>query len=232
MQDALNLTPQRQGFIDMVVAPDQEGVLRVSNMRPAGGTDFFEGSFTLQVPRDIVVDGVTVGTEVQPLTLDGLNLTEIQSAMTVGPMVHHFLNNDDHLVNYDSSLGTFPPFDPSARYARSAMYEGQDGRVHMVVFDAAPYSDFMKGVTPREAARIIPQDARWAVFVDGGQSSRLTFRRSLGGEIDSRGNRQYVRLHKLYKTSRTPTPGNYLWSGRGREVPSTIEVYLPAPKKD
>jgi hypothetical protein len=86
----------------------------------------------------------------------------------------------------------------------------------------------MKGVTPNEAAQQIPTDALWSVFLDGGQSSRFSFYNEKTDTVESRGNDQYVRLHKLAKTGQSILATNkedqFLWSRRGREVPSVVSL--------
>lgn len=233
----LNTTPHRANATDIGVSPDKNGVLRVNLIKPGGNTDFFSAYFILQIPNEKAAH-IAIGDKVEPKTLDGIALGEVESASTVGPLVNHFLNHEDHDVNYDSSLGTFPPFAANARYARSVMYEDAKGLIHMAVFDGVPNSKHMLGVTPQEAAQHIPQDTRWAVFLDGGQSSRLTFRYNkntlknpnLGNEIDSRGNDQYVRLHKQDKTGHMALAGQrYLWSNHGRPLP--VNIVLERKKK-
>ncbi len=222
----LNKTPYDVNCFDVVVSVDNDDSLYVSEINTQGGTDFFSGNFILQINKN-KYESIKIGDKVIPETIDGLNINDIKSAMTTGPNVDHFLENDDHDINHDLSLGSFPPFDPHARYARSVMYEGNDGHVHMVVFDAVPRSNYMKGVTPKEAAEILPKDIKWSVFLDGGQSSRITFTSTetviYDLNIDARGNKQYVRLNERTKTSQVAnTDDQFLWSGRGRPISSMI----------
>ena len=224
----LNFSPRAEDVVDVVVKAGTDGMLRVIAVNNGGGTDFFVGNFIVQLHRDDA-RGINIGDVVLPQTVGCINLQDVHSAITTGPLVHHFLLKDDHEINLDSSLGSFPPFAPGVRYARSVMYEDVDGLVHMVVFDAVPLSKFMKGVTPKEVAKNIPENARWAVFLDGGQSSRITFRS--GSDVDARGNRQYVRLHKTDKvTKESPIDVRFLWSARGRPL-TTMIVLKKIPKK-
>ncbi len=223
-----NTTPKQPHTLDIVVGKSKvSGTLEIVAINEGGGTDFFEGNFIMHGRKDDL-QHFQVGDEVLPTHIDSLDLKEVESAMTVGPMVHHFLSNDDHEINHDPSLGTFPPFAPNERYARSAVYADNDNAVHFVVFDAVPRSEYMKGVTPKEAAMNIPVDAQWAVFLDGGQSSRITFKADTQDGLDSRGNKQYVRLHKLAKSNQNGLAAGkedqYLWSRRGREVPSMVTL--------
>lgn len=226
----LNKTPKNEGYSDIVVSLDQEGFLRVTKINSECGTDFFEGNFILHIKNSHIHD-IKINDIVSPETLDGIEVKNIQSGVTTGPDVKYFIENKDHEINHDPSLGTFPPFSPNARYARSVMYEDLEGSVHMVVFDAVPRSTKMKGVTPKEVADNIPKDSKWAIFLDGGQSSRVTFVHNKEGEteIDSRGNQQYVRLHERYKTSQNTTDSKaedqFLWTRRGRPLSSMIVLY-------
>ena len=140
--------------------------------------------------------------------------------------MHHFLEHEDHPFNHDQSLGI--SVFGRARYARSVAYEDKDGRLHFTVFDGVPRSSHMKGVSPHEIARIIPTDARWAAFLDGGQSSRITYEHIEGGEADIRslGNKAYLRLHTQDETSLGIMQPNqrYIGPGIGRPVPSYIAI--------
>jgi hypothetical protein len=106
------------------------------------------------------------------------------------------------------------------------VYEDQNSNIHMVVFDAVPRSQHMKGMTPKEVAQNIPTDARWAVFLDGGQSSRMTF--ELNKKVDSRGNQQYLRLHRSNIKRGSTGQGvddQFLWTTKGRALSSMIALY-------
>lgn len=229
LRQDLNHTPIGNDVVDIVVNADEQGNLSVSSVKHGGGSDFFEGNFILQMKSNEAKD-IEVGDVVDPKTVSDFDLHEVNSAMTTGPSVASFQSHSDHEINNDPSLGTFPPFASNARYARSVMYEDRNGRIHMVVFDAVPRSEHMKGVTPYEAAKNIPEDAKWSVFLDGGQSSRVTFEsidpNTGSSKIDARGNKQYVRLHKLDKKSQMAgVDDRFLWTTRGRPLSSMIALY-------
>ncbi len=219
----LNQTPKQENVTDVVVSVTEQGEAKVSKVRPGGGSDFFEGNFILQMTKEEAAN-ITTGDLVDLKNIDGLDIKQISSAMTTGPEIKHFLTNDDHEMNHDLSNGSFPPFDPKARYARSIMYEDSAGQTHMVVFDAVPRSEKMKGVTPKEVAEFLPKDIKWGIFLDGGQSSRITFQSQPNpGEVRARGNSQYVRLHILDKKSQAVGGDErFLWTGRGRPISSMI----------
>lgn len=222
LQETNNFTPNTKDVVDVVISYIHDHLV-VSDIRVGGGTDFFKGNFILHFPKKNL-GNISVGDIVYPETLDTVSLSNITSGITTGPMVHHFLQSDDHDINHDPSLGTFPPFAADARYARSVIYKSPDQFIHMTIFDAVPRSEKMKGVTPKEVAEHIPQEAVWAVFLDGGQSSRITFRN--GNGIDFRGNQQYIRLHKRdKKTQSGSSDERYLWSRRGRELCSTVQLW-------
>lgn len=225
VQEHLNKTPVRPDVTDVVVRAHPDGILRVHSVLPGGGSDFFEGNFVLQMPNELARD-IEPDDEVDPTRLDKRNVHEIESAITVGPAVHHFLTHEDHPLNYNKSLGI--SVFGRARYARSVAYEDIDGRLHFTVFDAVPRSTHMKGITPHEIAPLIPQDARWAVFLDGGQSSRITYENVDNNEVDIRsfGNKAYLRLHTQDETSLgIMEPGQrYIGPGIGRPIPSFIAI--------
>ncbi|MBY0538972.1 phosphodiester glycosidase family protein [Patescibacteria group bacterium] len=235
VQEHLNKTPTRQDVTDVVVRTSPDGTLRVHSVLPGGGSDFFDGNFVLQMSNDVARD-IKTGDEVEPTLLDNIEIYGIESAITVGPLVHHFLENEGHSVNADKSLGN-SPFG-RVRFARSVAYEDNDGKLHFTVFDAVPRSTYMKGITPHEIARLIPTDARWAVFLDGGQSSRITYENVQNDEVDIRsfGNKAYLRLHTADETSLGIMEPNqrYIGPGIGRPVPSyiAIEKYIDSSNRD
>jgi hypothetical protein len=225
VQEHLNLTPARSDVTDVVVRAHPDGILRVHHVEAGGGSNFFDGNFVLQIPNELA-QGISVDDEVSPTLLDEIAVHEIESAITVGPSVHHFLEHEDHPLNHDHSLGI--TVFGKVRFARSVAYEDKDGMLHFTVFDAVPRSSHMKGVTPHEIAPLIPEDARWAVFLDGGQSSRITFENVENDEIDIRslGNKAYLRLHTQDETSLgiMQPDQRYIGPGIGRPVPSYVVV--------
>ena len=225
LNEKLNKTPKNPHKIDIVVSTQADGTASITKIQHGGGTDFFEGNYILHIPKTIA-ENFNVGDLINPKSIDGLELSTIDSAVTTGPLVPHFLAHDDHNINHDPSLGTFPPFAPDARYARSVIYEDKEGVIHMTVFDAVPRSEKMRGVTPKEAAQIIGGNNRWAVFLDGGQSSRITYKNA-DGSVEARGNTQYLRLHMPDKTSQAASgKERYMWTNHGRPVNSFIKLFL------
>ncbi len=222
LDESRNHTPKNPNKADIIIS-NNSGVLTIQQIVLGGGVDYFEGDFILHIPKKII-SKFQIGKKLQILDIDGLDVNNLISAISTGPQVKHFLDNDDHPINHDTSLGTFPPFAPEARYARSVVYKTKDESIHLTVFDGVPRSQKMLGVTPREVAKYINKipDVKWAVFMDGGQSSRITFKNE-NNKLDFRGNKQYLRLHKLDKKSQAPSvDGRYFWSARGRPVPSAI----------
>ncbi len=225
LNEEKNFTPANPNKTDLVVDIDEQNrKLIVSKIKEGGGVDFFEGLFILQVPNEIA-KSLNIGDFVSPIDIDGIALNSVLSAVSTGPLVHHFIENDDHPINHDPSLGTFPPFEKGKRYARSVVYK-QNGLIHFTVFDGVPRSRFMLGATPKEVAENIPENSDWAVFLDGGQSSRITFREQ-NGQIDAFGNKQYLRLHVADKTAQVAKDETrFLWTKRGRPVNSVIELVV------
>jgi hypothetical protein len=225
VQEHLNKTPIRSDVTDVIVRAHPDGTLRVHCVLQGGGSDFFDGNFVLQMPNEMAQD-INVDDEVHPTILDKINVHEIESGVTVGPLVHHFLDHEDHPLNYNKSLGI--SVFGKARYARSVAYETNDRKLHFTVFDAVPRSTHMRGITPHEIAQLIPKDAKWAVFLDGGQSSRITYENVENDEVDIRsfGNKAYLRLHTQDETSLgIMEPGQrYIGPGIGRPIPSFIAI--------
>lgn len=172
---AKNFTPKKNNVHDLVVNRDENDRLVVSSITHGGGTNFFDGLFILQITgeRDL---GQYRSAHVIPTYLDDITLGAIDSAVTIGPSIHHFRMYDDHDINHDISLGSLPPFARGRRKARSVIYK-KDGIMHMRVFDGAPFTTDFKGVTVEELSSIIGQEGfEWGFHSDPGHSARIVAR--------------------------------------------------------
>jgi len=223
LNEKLNKTQKNPYKTDIVVSTQADGTAHITKIQHGGGTDFFEGNYILHMPKTLA-ENFNLGDLINPKSIDDLELSTIDSAVTTGPPVQHFLTHDDHNINHDPSLWTFPPFALDARYARSVIYEDKEGAVHMTVFDAVPRSEKMRGVTPKEAAQFIGENNQWAVFLDGGQSSRITYKNT-GGNVEACGNTQYLRLNTLDKTSQDASgKERFMWTNHGRPISSSVQL--------
>lgn len=209
-----NFTPKTKDGFDLVINSDKNGLV-VSSLNTGGNTNYFAGAFVLQIQNQDPAK-YKPGDRVDPEHVDFLPLNDIDSAITIGPSVKHFLKNTDHPINSDSSLGSHPPF-VDKPLARSIIYKTSDGVVHFRIFDGAPRTELFKGVTPSWLANNMPVNhAEWMYDLDPGQSTRLVVRED--GEVSSYGNSHYMRWPKSENTT-------FLWSGaNGRLVPSSISL--------
>lgn len=209
-----NFTPQTRDGFDLIINNDENGLV-VSALNPGGNTNYFAGAFVLQIQNQDP-SKYKPGDRVHAENIDSIPLKGIDSAITIGPSIKHFLNNKDHPINRDVSLGSHPPFQEKP-LARSIIYKTLDGIIHFRVFDGAPRTEFFKGVTPGWLAHNIPvSDAEWMYSLDPGQSARLVTREE--GGVSSYGNSHYMRWPKSENTT-------FLWSAaNGRLVPSSISL--------
>ena len=122
-------TPHCPTKSDLIVRYDQEGILRVHTIKAGGNSNIFTGNFVIQCPSS---NNYRVGAVVTPQELDGISLHKVESGVSIGPNVHHFLDQDDHPINHDSSLGNNPPFE-NRRMTRSIVYKDATGRVHFFI---------------------------------------------------------------------------------------------------
>lgn len=214
LDEQLNFTPQEIDVFDVVVLADDDGTLRIKEVVVGGHTNLFAGNFILQV-RGGDAGRFQASSLVRPLTLDGIDLASIGSAVSVGPSVHHFLDKHDHEINHDLSLGERPPFE-QRRMARSVIYKDTGGGIHIRMFDGAPRTQHFQGITPQETALLLPKETvQWAYHLDPGQSSRLAVKEQ-DGKVATFGNQHYVRWPKKQERP-------FLWSpSNGRRVPSAI----------
>ena len=224
-----NRTSTDAGVIDLVVtreAGSHDGGGHVGGrhvikaVHAGGGADLFEGSFILRGSRALV-DGVRPGDEVDVRSVGGVACSEIESGFSVGPTVAA-AGRGETLVGYDESLG-LPPFLPGARYARTLIGLTGDGVLRLRVLDGAPLSRTFQGVSCAETAQILEADGHDPErfhHLDGGQSSKLAFRRGGGGDLVVLGSMHYLLWPKQ-------DVGAFLWRGRqGRLLRSALTVSL------
>lgn len=209
-----NFTPTTKDGFDLVVDTGEAGLV-VKDIRVGGNTNYFSGVFILQI-QDVDPGRYKVGDLVRAENVYTLNLTTVDSAITIGPSVHHFLESTDHPINNDKSLGSNPPF-INKPLARSVIYKSLDGTTHFQIFDGAPRTEYFKGITPIQLAQSIPHSSvEWVYSLDPGQSARLVTREP--DQIGIYGNLHYLRWPKSKNTT-------FLWGApSGRSVPSSISL--------
>lgn len=216
LDEDTNFTPENPHAIDIVVRTDQKGNLRVQDITRGGKTNLFSGNFILHV-LDIDIGQILPGDIVIPDLLDGIKLSSVDSAVTIGPSIFDFENMHDSEINYDCSLGSNPPF-TERRMARSIIYMDKQDKLHFGLFDGAPKAQYFQGVTPQEVFNILRgNQIKWAYFLDPGQSSKLALRKD--GQVFVYGNTHYLRWPKK---SNHP----FLWTPlNGRMITSSISLY-------
>lgn len=214
-----NMTPLDAARTDIIVRQDGNA-LRVHTIREGGGSDLFSGAFIINAPPSLL-SSVSVGQDVQPLTIDGMTVRDMQSAVTIGPSLEECADGDLALldINNDPSLGN-QPYD-NMRTARSIIYRTADGSTHLRLFDGLRESKKFKGITPQETYQIVSSehhnDLTWAYHLDGSQSARMLLREN--GTYEPYGNLHYQRWpwRGLEDAERY-----FLDPLRGRRMPSVL----------
>lgn len=197
--DSEHITTPKGNVYDVIVVLDKKGKLRISAINQGGGTHFFKGYFILQFSGKNKT--FSVGDSVTPLTLDGLSLKGIDSAITIGRNV-----KDPFFLD---------PVRRERRDARSVLAQDRNGNFHFIVFDGSKYIPGFKGSS---AEMLLPffvkKKFKKAYFLDGGGSSRLIVRH--GKELNVLANRFAFR--KLEN-------GRHLWDWKyARKVASSISL--------
>lgn len=215
-EDSRYTTPiEGADLVDVGFVSTEEGTFRGVTSSTSGGIDIFAHDIVLRTDRRHIGKGDLPQMRVRSvgsIALDG----SVQGGLSTGPMIttEDFTN---HAVNFDRSLGSEPPL-ADRPIARTAVYETEDERVHMRIFDGRPGSEVFSGVTPTQAARLIMAEKaiRWGCFMDSGQTSKLVV--ADGGEIASFGSRHYLRWPQK--------PGDqYVWVPEvGRPLGSAITI--------
>ncbi len=214
-----NMTPTGPDLCDIIVNT-VGGNLHVVDVRYGGGTDFFAGNFIIQCSTSFA-EKIKVGDKVNPQSVGGIALNNIQSAISVGESIS--AGNDDNLdalaINSDQSLGNTPFLD--RRFARAVLYKDESRVIHMRIFDGVRGSKYFDGATPREISDIIKKEhgaIEWGVHLDGGRSARMIIKDEKYQICEPYGNLQYTRwpIRALDRTDR------YYFDLRGRKVASSI----------
>ncbi|MFJ3673401.1 phosphodiester glycosidase family protein [Streptomyces sp. NPDC090106] len=214
-----NTTPLSESAVDYVVAHDPEQGLRVSQIRPGGGSDLFSGNFILRADHPMA--DVTVGALVDITTIAGQEASPLESGISLGPSVADASNG--HTAAYDTSLGK-SPFQDDARHARTliALHEDQ---LLLKILDGAPHTDTFRGATPRETAGLCAADGldpHHAYHLDGGASSKIAYRRACRTIVVGS-------MHYMRWPADTTEP--FRWQGvQGRALHSAL-VLKPCPGK-
>lgn len=138
----------------------------------------------------------------------------LRSGISVGPLLRP-QNFNAHPINQDRSLGDKPPF-TELPMARSALFETDDGRIHIRIFDGRPGSLHFPGVTPSKALELVCSDSTlvWGCFLDPGQSAKLAVREN--SLVHTYGNAHYLRWP-------THPDEDFVWEpDRGRPTANAI----------
>lgn len=201
--------------IDVGFVMHDSGDFMAATTSAQGSVDIFSHDVVLRM-HERHVAGETLSMQV--CTLDDRALDGgLRGGITVGPM----LDTDDfaaHPINHDSSLGSVPPL-ADRSMARAAVYETDDDRVHLRLYDGRPGSEVFVGVTPQQAAQSIlaEQAIKWGCFLDSGQTAKLITRTDDG--LQSHGNTHYLRW-----PSRPDE--KFVWVPKvGRPVANSINLY-------
>lgn len=224
VERAGNTTPPDPDAVDLVVGradpesdPCSDPGLVVRAVRAGGGTDLFEGCFILR-GRSAAVAGIRVGDAVTVPEVDGIPVSELDSALSIGPSLHAAASGGP-LPGYDESLG-YPPFLAGQRYARTIIGV-QDGVLRLWVIDGAPLSRTFQGVSSLEAAGLAEADGldpRLHFHLDGGQSAKVAL------NFGPNGIGVYGSMH--YTLWPQDGAGTFEWRGRqGRVLRSAVVVY-------
>jgi len=199
-------------MVDVGFVARVNGAFRPIERSKTGGVDIFAHDFVVRC-NERYLSGTS---ELQVHTVGDIVVDDMRGALSVGPM----LETSDfaaHPINRDAALGGKPPF-LERPLARTALYETEDGIVHVRLFDGRPGSEVCPGVTPSEVVESVLGESaiKWGCFLDPGQTAKLCVR--TGDEVESLGNRHYLKW--------ATKPGDkYIWVPKtGRPTASVITL--------
>ncbi len=224
VDDTKNKTPKNQNIADIIVSYNYGSkTLEVIGIKIGGESDFFEGSFIIQVDASIAKN-IKIGEPVIASEIDGINLekTKIDSGVTIGPSIFDDIDSSvfRSMGTDVSHCGDKPLFVRGARRAaRAILSKNNDGSICFTIFDGAPKSNLYQGIRIEEIPTFFDSSkTEWAFHLDGGQSARAIV--NVGnGTLIPYGNYHYSRWPKREGGLFLNTALN------GRRVPSAIAVY-------
>lgn len=220
-------TPEHPEAVALAVSLDENDEYRVHKVQHGGNMGLFDGHFILHMPKHLFDSlNVTEGSVVNPISIDGIPLEKVNSALTVGPSVKDYrVPATERPIDMDKSFGQPPPFSEAQRYARTIVFKDAEG-VHLRMYDAVPGSKHFRGISPKEISQNLSEDVEWAFFCDGGQSSLIGIRNE-EGSTEFIGNNHYAtqKLSALQaRLAGEPAPEGSTLLGRRRPLPSVIGI--------
>ncbi len=202
-----------EGMVDIGFIAWGDGTFLGKETSLTGGVDIFAHDVVVRCSQKYLTEDLEMKVHtIGSIAVDG----PVKAALSVGPMLKT-PDFESHPINKDSALGGKPPF-LERPLARTALYESEDGTVHVRLFDGRPGSIICPGVTPSEVSEFIQAegDTAWGCFLDPGQTAKLCVR--LNSSVESLGNRHYLKW--------VAKPGKkYVWVPKiGRPTASVITL--------
>lgn len=179
---------EHDDIVDIGFVARGDGTFEGRDASTTGGVDIFAHDVVVRCHQRYL----TKDPEMWVHTIDAVPIdSSMLGALSVGPM----LDTPDfnaHSINRDKSLSDKPPF-LERPMARTVLYETEDGKIHIRLYDGRPGSDVFPGVTPTEVVEAICAEGNvvWGCFLDPGQTAKLCVR--TGDNIESLGNRHYLK---------------------------------------
>ncbi|MFJ1936779.1 phosphodiester glycosidase family protein [Kitasatospora sp. NPDC088160] len=211
---ATNTTPRTPAALDCTVTHTPTGP-RITALHPGGGADLFAGAYILRAHRPWPAH-LAPGAPVHVTAIATLDTADIDSALSLGPSAADAANG--RTAAWDHSLGA-SPFRPDARHARTLLT--LDSRnLTLTVLDGAPLTHTFQGTTVQETAELCERaghDPATAFHLDGGQTSKIAYRRGRG-PADAVGSLHYLRWPRHEHEP-------FRWQGLdGRRLHSALQI--------
>lgn len=178
----------------------------------------------MEVPENL---GVKVGDTAEFLSVDGLDLKEVKTAVSTGPMLPPSYEETTEQVRKEFSIPDMAnpnnPHEETKKLARGCLVKLKDGRLCSILIDGIPQAgDIYPGVTLKELVEFVKvhyPDYESAIATDPSSSVKVVFDEE--GKIEVFGNLHYL-AHKKDESGKLE-----FWpNGRlGRKFNSALVVY-------
>lgn len=217
-------TPPKR--VDFVIR-NIRGRMKIVKISPNGKTLVGEGHMVLSFPKKLGKK-IPKGELLSKITVDGLNVENIQHAVSIGPKT--FKNdkkriqqleieghdNDEFLCNRIHEEGK--------KAARGCLVELKDGRLVVVLIDGIPQAgEIYPGVTPRELVNFVSEkypDKKHVFAIDPGATMK-SVHRGRNNQTIVFGNTHYLK-YKYFPDGRIKFAPNGI---RGRKAYTFLGVF-------
>jgi hypothetical protein len=182
-------------WVDLGLVGQEKNLFWVKDIFENGKANIFDYNVVLRLKKSIYLAEKNIGF-IPFSSIDRLNFdanTNL-SAISVGASLLFDGDIENHPLNQDKSLGSFPLL-VHQKSSRLLFFKTQQNTFHLSLYDARPESKFCAGVTMSEAIMLAKSqyDIIEGCFLDSGKSPKICTNQAKNNDIKSYGNQHYLK---------------------------------------